>query len=1515
MKRILQSAFLVGAATAVQLLLLVANASCAVSHPGIWSANHQMTGTGINLALLPGAANDSANIDKPAKIIWYADILTDSVGTPKSPAGDTLRSEVWGWLPPSDAISACSAWPTTISRIQGFNPGTRNFCQGFSALSDGRLFLAGGTEDLENGGRQSAVYNPNTANFVSSIPSLQARRWYATATTLPDGKVLISSGSRFKEILSFGGDASDSCNVIPIGDHFQKGADQATWDFSIFPTKSPAGSIAMRRGAPLVEGGSGIFMFGGADNSGVRTNQMWQLYRGANAAALNYDIEFLLRQAYTSGVYTSYLPVARSFHSSTIIKQDDSTLRDQLAGTGAEAMLVVGGLMPRPPATTDSVVDEVMRGAQYIAQYTGDPNGGQIDWQSLYIIGGAGNLPGPRAGHVTFWDSRFQTLYLFGGAGTASGNPTDNQVYALKFADANTVRWHKCDAIGDAPKLRNFAAAQYAYGDYARGASPSLSSASCVVPIYGGVDGSGSVSSELYYLWVVDSTTVRWQHVAVQDAPASGQSVPPALEYCAGAMTSNSHEFYVSGGRDASHNPTAGLWSLQVPVVSPAGFGQRNADWKQRPDGNHAVYGHSLLLLDSDTFVRTPEVFDPVAGSTALLTGSGAVHLQDWYPQTFVIKGGSAALGDWRVFVAGPDVNSYVLTLGSSPTWTAIPTPPSGSSLGSSGFRGGSSVMYRPGKVMKCGSRDTDAGETGEGDAIRTTKVIDLNVGSPSWTASTDMPTARVNFNLVILPDGKVMAFGGMKTFNNQKNVNPALSPELWDPYGASGGVWMTDQTLTPSANYRGYHSTSLLLPDGRILCAGGNYTLAEDPNVQSAYLDHQRQADIYTPYYLLKMSGSTAIPAVRPVPQLVPRRMAYGSRFNIQVTTGTSYSNLRVSLIRPGTVTHGFDQSQRFDSLGCTLVNALGGGQYRYTVVAPIDSTEAPPGEYMMFVLNSDGTPSIAKWVRLGAWSGAAGHPTRVSDFASYDIPCNDGSQAWLKWTPPAADSGDVAPNMTTQYDIRYRRGSSMANEAAFLAYGTHVVDDTVMAPGDPLAASPNYDEITANGLIADSSYYVRMRSKNGASRFGNWSLLSNEVLVIPAVVDCGGGTGGGGCTRYCDGGDGLSARRAPGAAYLQPGGGSTADTLFTESTLFPYARAGQAIHDKILLPFGPKPIEGGYRIRLRRGGSRVAMITSVRLVAVEHGAGVRSFPRDTSVVSGVVSLATSVLLADGTDVAGQLENSVGYDGQRSDTVYVSCAGEGPGSIMLATSGGQLVLPPSRSGIAVESLGEGGWRRVGHVYPRAARAEAIIDVPSLSHIRLVFEAAQRLEGVGKFDAADSSVCTVLLPASATHSRLGSVGDSLQSAVGVGLTNGDVMYVDFPQLASPLYASREWFLDVSGTQFEMGSAGVGAHAQSIGQAAEAPIRFALEPGRPNPFSGVTTIRYGLPVRSRVKLLVFDIAGRRVRTLQDGQEQTAGWHEVVWNRRADDGSLLPSGVYLTRYEAVGKHSERKLIVLP
>jgi hypothetical protein len=328
----------------------------------------------------------------------------------------------------------------------------------------------------------------------------------------------------------------------------------------------------------------------------------------------------------------------------------------------------------------------------------------------------------------------------------------------------------------------------------------------------------------------------------------------------------------------------------------------------------HAFYDSSVPTL--------PEVYDPVTNVWTGLTG--ARLNSPWYPFIF-------QLTDGRVLDAGPDTVTRTITPGVW-TWQNLNTD--------SPFDGMSAVMYRPDKVMKSGAwADPDFKGSLLYAAHARTGVLDMTQPAPSWRETAPMSYARSYQNLTLLPDGTVFTSGGMATSDGVDLSQAVLPTEIWDP---ATEKWATTASMSVG---REYHSTALLLPDGRVLMAGGG-------QLPGSPATDQYNAQIFSPPYLFK----GARPAISSTPSLVQ----YGSTF--QVTTPDAASVASVSLIRTPSVTHDFDQNQRFSFLSFSQGNGV------LNVQAPVNGNAAPPGYYMLFIVNTNGVPSVASFVRFPA-------------------------------------------------------------------------------------------------------------------------------------------------------------------------------------------------------------------------------------------------------------------------------------------------------------------------------------------------------------------------------------------------------------------------------------------------------------------------------------------------------------------------------------------------------------------
>jgi hypothetical protein len=138
-------------------------------------------------------------------------------------------------------------------------------------------------------------------------------------------------------------------------------------------------------------------------------------------------------------------------------------------------------------------------------------------------------------------------------------------------------------------------------------------------------------------------------------------------------------------------------------------------------------------------------------------------------------------------------------------------------------------------------------------------------------------------------------------------------------------------------ATKRGYHSTAVLLPDGRVLAAGANGNPTRE---------------VYSPPYLFR--------GARPTVASVPSSVDYGETFS--VGTPDALRVATVVFMRPGSATHAANMEQRYVPLVFTPTDAS-----TLEVVAPTEPNVAPPGYYMLFILDAQGVPSTAPFVFLG--------------------------------------------------------------------------------------------------------------------------------------------------------------------------------------------------------------------------------------------------------------------------------------------------------------------------------------------------------------------------------------------------------------------------------------------------------------------------------------------------------------------------------------------------------------------
>jgi hypothetical protein len=222
--------------------------------------------------------------------------------------------------------------------------------------------------------------------------------------------------------------------------------------------------------------------------------------------------------------------------------------------------------------------------------------------------------------------------------------------------------------------------------------------------------------------------------------------------------------------------------------------------------------------------------------------------------------------------------------------------------------------------------------QNGTGTTTKTAETIDLSQKVPVWQyTANSMNIARMNHNLVLLADGTVLAVGGGQ--GGGRFNAPVFTPELFDPVT---GVWteMADQAVN-----RTYHSTAALLPDGRVISAGSDTKMAG-----------QQSYEIYSPPYLFK--------GARPTITIAPTSITYGKPFTISTPDAANIT--RVAMIHATATTHANNMDQRYVDLPFTTGNGL------ISTKSPASGKIAPPGYYMLVIVNSTGVPSVMPFIQI---------------------------------------------------------------------------------------------------------------------------------------------------------------------------------------------------------------------------------------------------------------------------------------------------------------------------------------------------------------------------------------------------------------------------------------------------------------------------------------------------------------------------------------------------------------------
>jgi hypothetical protein len=455
----------------------------------------------------------------------------------------------------------------------------------------------------------------------------------------------------------------------------------------------------------------------------------------------------------------------------------------------------------------------------------------------------------------------------------------------------------------------------------------------------------------------------------------------PSSIFCSGNAKLADGRVIVAGGYGVTTTGNQGLtdtnvfdpatqsWSRLASMNVPRWY----PDLVELSDGRYvAISGNSS---NASTWADTPEVYDPSTNTWTLLKNisTSQIHEEE-YPFAYLAPNG-------KVFTMGPSEDVSYWLDPSAQTWTSV---------GASGLTNGSSVMYRPGQILYSGGAPSVTSTT---TAVAGAATIDLTASAPAWKPIAPMNYPRVYHTLTTLADGRVLAVGGEPSSDQTQVTSGVLPAEIWNP---ATGAW---SVIGQIAAARNYHSTAVLQPDGTVLVAGGGHE-------NSLSNPGQYNAQVYSPSYL---SGGT-----RPTISSAPGSIAYGSSFAIGSSDAASIS--AINLVSFAADTHQADMDQHFVPLSFTA------GSGSLSVQAPASGAYAPPGDYMLFIVNGSGVPSLAATVHVAPAPNAPAAPTGVSASAgnalanvNWNAPNNGGSTITSYTVTPWTGGTALAPTTVT--------------------------------------------------------------------------------------------------------------------------------------------------------------------------------------------------------------------------------------------------------------------------------------------------------------------------------------------------------------------------------------------------------------------------------------------------------------------------------------------------------------------
>ncbi|HYJ09224.1 MAG TPA: AbfB domain-containing protein, partial [Polyangiaceae bacterium] len=374
--------------------------------------------------------------------------------------------------------------------------------------------------------------------------------------------------------------------------------------------------------------------------------------------------------------------------------------------------------------------------------------------------------------------------------------------------------------------------------------------------------------------------------------------------------------------------------------------------------GGSTPYGALQAFQDPNTYAAngsvsmTPELYDASTGWRSLFGAQsrdafGPDYNRYWYPRAWVAPNGQVfGVSSEKMWYLDPTGDGSLTVAGNFKTGVSATTRPN---IGPTS----AAVMFAPGRILQVGGNGYHDGHAMPGSERAT--IIDISAGVPVVADTASMSFRRQWPSATVLPDGRVVVTGGTQ-FGNNGGADAVYASELWNP---ATGTWTVGAS---AAQIRVYHSAAILMPNGAVLSTGGG---APGPV-------NNLNAELYYPPYLFRPAGSGAELAPRPqLTAISAVDVAYGAQLDVDLASTATIS--KVVLIGTSSVTHSFNSSQRRQEL--EFLQAGG----RLAIGVPASENQAPPGYYLLFVVDANGVPSRGVVVSVGFVAPEPPAPTLI--------------------------------------------------------------------------------------------------------------------------------------------------------------------------------------------------------------------------------------------------------------------------------------------------------------------------------------------------------------------------------------------------------------------------------------------------------------------------------------------------------------------------------------------------------